>query len=52
VNEFLNLRCDVDEPASIRHFEPKMLGERFHSDTLMVKSWVLRVKHRKARITA
>lgn len=29
VNEFLNLRCDVDEAASIRHFEPKMFSERF-----------------------
>lgn len=29
VNEFLNLGCDVDEPASIRHFEPKMFSERF-----------------------
>ena len=31
VNEFLDLRCDVDEPASIRYFEPKMFSERFHS---------------------
>jgi hypothetical protein len=30
VNEFLDLRCDVDEPASIRYFEPKMFRERFH----------------------
>jgi hypothetical protein len=51
VNEFLDLRCDVDEPASIRHFEPKMFSERFHSKRLMVKSCVLRVKHRKAKIT-
>lgn len=29
VNEILDLRCDVDEPASFRHFEPKMFGERF-----------------------
>jgi hypothetical protein len=29
VNEFLDFRCDVDEPASIRHFEPKMFSERF-----------------------
>ena len=38
VNEFLDLGCDVDEPASIRHFEPKMFSERFHSKRLMVKS--------------
>ena len=31
VNEFLNLRGDVDEPASIRYFEPKMFSERFIS---------------------
>lgn len=24
LNQFLNFRCDVDEPASIRDFEPKM----------------------------
>ena len=30
MNEFLDLRCDIDEPASIRHFEPKMFSERFH----------------------
>jgi len=30
MNEFLDLRCDVDEPASIRHFGPEMLSERFH----------------------
>jgi hypothetical protein len=29
VNEFLDLGCDVDEPASSRHFEPKMFSERF-----------------------
>ena len=29
LNEFLDLRCDVDEPAPIRHFEPKMFSERF-----------------------
>ena len=29
VNELLNFRCDVDEPASIRHFEPNMFCERF-----------------------
>ena len=29
VNEFIDLRCDVDEPASSRHFEPKMFSERF-----------------------
>ena len=38
VNEFLDLGCDVDEPASVRHFEPKMFSERFHSERLMVKS--------------
>ncbi len=38
VNEFLDLGRDVDEPASTRHFEPKMFSERFHSDRLMVKS--------------
>ena len=38
VNEFLDLRCNVDEPASIRDFEPKMFSERFHSERLMVKS--------------
>ena len=27
VNEFLDLRCDVDEPASSRYFKPKMFGE-------------------------
>ncbi len=27
VNEFLDLRCDVDEPASIRYFEPEMFSE-------------------------
>ena len=30
LNQSLDLRCDVDEPASIRHFEPKMFSERFH----------------------
>jgi len=29
VNQFLDLRCDVDEPASIRYLEPKMFSERF-----------------------
>ena len=29
VNEFLDLRRDVDESASSRHFEPKMFSERF-----------------------
>ena len=38
VNEFLDLWCNVDEPASIRYFEPKMFSERFHSERLMVKS--------------
>jgi len=27
VDEFLDLRCDIDEPASIRHFKPKMFSE-------------------------
>ena len=27
VNEFLDLGRDIDEPASIRYFKPKMLGE-------------------------
>ena len=30
LNEFFDLRRDVDESASIRHFEPKMFSERFH----------------------
>ena len=30
LNEVLDLWCDVDESASIRHFEPKMFSERFH----------------------
>ena len=38
LNEFLDFRCDVDEPASIRHFEPKMFCKRFHPKRLMVKS--------------
>jgi len=38
VNEFLDLRCDVDEPASIRYFEPKMFSERFHSREVEVGS--------------
>ena len=29
LNQFLNFRCDIDEPAAIRHFEPKMFRERF-----------------------
>jgi hypothetical protein len=37
VNEFLDLRRDVDEPASIRYFEPKMFSERFHSSFLQIK---------------
>ena len=36
VNEFLNLRRNVDESASIRYFEPKMFRERFHSEMLIV----------------
>jgi hypothetical protein len=28
LNEFLDFRCDVDEPASIRHFKPEMFCER------------------------
>jgi hypothetical protein len=27
VNEFLDLQCDIDEPASIRYFKPKMFSE-------------------------
>ena len=38
VNQLLDIRCDVDEPASIWYFESKMFSERFHSDRLMVKS--------------
>ena len=30
MNEFLDLRRDVAEPAPIRHVEPKMFSERFH----------------------
>ena len=30
VNKFLDLRRDIDEPASIRNFKPKMFSERFH----------------------
>jgi hypothetical protein len=30
MNEFLDLRCDIDEPASIGHVKPKMFSERFH----------------------
>ncbi len=30
MNEFLDLRRDIDEPASIRNFKPKMFSERFH----------------------
>ncbi len=26
-NEFLDLRCDVDKPPSIRYLEPKMFGK-------------------------
>ena len=29
VNKFLDLRRDIDEPASIRYLEPKMFSERF-----------------------
>jgi hypothetical protein len=29
VNKLFDFRRDVDEPASIRHFEPKMFCERF-----------------------
>jgi hypothetical protein len=29
MNKFLDLRRDIDEPASIRNFEPKMFSERF-----------------------
>jgi hypothetical protein len=34
VNEFLDLRRDVDEPAPIRHFEPKMFSERSQASYL------------------
>ena len=27
LNELLDFRCDVDEPAPVRHFEPKMFRE-------------------------
>ena len=37
VNEFLNFRCDVDEAASIGHFEPNMFRERFHWPRLFVR---------------
>jgi len=30
VNELLDLRRDVDEPAPIRYLEPKMFSERFY----------------------
>jgi hypothetical protein len=30
MNEFLDLRRDVDESPSIGNFEPKMFSERFH----------------------
>ena len=30
MDEFLDLRRDVDESAAIRHFKPKMFSERFH----------------------
>ena len=30
IDEFLDLRRDVDEAASVRNFKPKMFGERFH----------------------
>ena len=36
LNQFVNLRRDVDESASIRYFEPKMFRERFHSEMLIV----------------
>ena len=29
MNDFLDLRRDIDEPASIRDLEPKMFSERF-----------------------
>src|SRR5262249_27541215 len=41
LNQFLNFWCDVDEAASIRHFEPKMFCKRFHSERLMVNGCVL-----------
>jgi hypothetical protein len=27
VNEFIDLRRDIDEPASIRYFKPKMFSD-------------------------
>jgi hypothetical protein len=36
VNEFLNLRRNPDESASIRYFELKIIRERFHSEMLIV----------------
>ena len=29
VDQLLDIRCDVDEPAPIRYLEPKMFSERF-----------------------
>jgi hypothetical protein len=37
MNEFLDLRCDVDESPSIRNLEPKMFSERFHDANLSGK---------------
>jgi hypothetical protein len=37
INEFLDLRCDVDESPSIRNLEPKMFSERFHDTNLSGK---------------
>ncbi len=30
LNQLPDFRCDIDEPASMRHFKPKMFCERFH----------------------
>ena len=38
VNELLNFRGDIDEPASIGDFEPDMFRERFQSQVFARKS--------------
>jgi hypothetical protein len=37
VNQFLDLRRDVDETAPIRHLEPKMFSQRFQSSSPKIK---------------
>jgi hypothetical protein len=37
MNQFLDLRRDVDEPAPIRYLEPKMFSERFQSSSFKIK---------------